>query len=107
MTADELAERIGTLTADLQRLAAEEVRADIATEIEHRYLGKPGRSRAVYRDATPEDCVLLELRDNPALRDDPALRECAARIEEHGITPDFRAGILFAVRLLADPEFDY
>lgn len=107
MTADELAEQITTLTTDLQRRTAEEVRAEIATEIEHRDLGKPGRSRAVYRDATPEDCLLLELRENPALQKDPILRAYAARIEEDGMSEDFHAGVLFAGRLLTDLEFEY
>ncbi|WP_280460903.1 hypothetical protein [Nocardia carnea] len=106
-TADELSEQIGALATDLQRRAAEEVRADIATAIEDQFLGRRGHGREIYRGAIPEDCVLLELSDNPVMQADPVLRAAATRIEEHGLTEDFRAGILFAVRLLADPEYDY
>ncbi|MGW4533519.1 hypothetical protein ACWEOI_21470 [Nocardia sp. NPDC004340] len=48
-----------------------------------------------------------ELTDNPVLQQIPALHALVDRFEDDGVSPDFRAGVLFAVKLLADPKFDY
>jgi hypothetical protein len=108
-SAAELAEGLAETAHEVRRRAAEEIRDDIAREIEDRYLGRPGTNRSVYAGRHPDDCVVEELADNPALQV-PVLQAALARFNDEdgdGITADFRAGVLFAVRLLADPDFDY
>ncbi|WP_330185977.1 hypothetical protein OHB26_39625 (plasmid) [Nocardia sp. NBC_01503] len=66
--------------------------------------------RSVYGGRLPEDCLFEELTNNPALAKVPELQAALARFDTDdgdGVTLDFRAGVLFAVRLLTDPDFDY
>lgn len=108
-SAADLAEEMADLAHEVRRRAAEEIRTDIAREIEDRYLGRPGMNRNIYAGRHPDDCVVEELADNPALRI-PVLQAALARFNDEdgdGVTADFRAGVLFAVRLLTDSDFDY
>lgn len=104
--ADELADELAVLGYTLRRKAANEVRAELAHEIEQWYLPLPGDDRTGYGGRTGDDCVLDELADNPVLQNLPLLQAVVGRFEKEGVSLDFRAGILFAVRLIADPVLD-
>ncbi|GAB4590335.1 hypothetical protein [Nocardia sp. IFM 10818] len=109
-SATQLADELADIAHEVRRRAADEVRADIAQEIEQRFLGRQGLDRSVYAGRHPDDCLLLELADNPALQKIPTLRAALQRFDDEdgdGVTADFRAGVLFAVKLFADPDFDY
>ncbi|GAB4590382.1 hypothetical protein [Nocardia sp. IFM 10818] len=109
-TAADLAEGLADTAREVCRRAAEEVRGEIAREIEDRFVGRPGMDRSVYASKHPDDCVTEELADNPALQKVPALQAALKRFDDEdgdGVSDDFRAGVLFAARLLADPDFDY
>ncbi|MEV6101078.1 hypothetical protein [Nocardia sp. NPDC051981] len=55
----------------------------------------------------PEDCLIEELTENPAMQAVPALAAAPERLDEDGVTDDFRAGVAFVIALLADPAFGY
>ncbi|WP_330186008.1 hypothetical protein OHB26_39465 (plasmid) [Nocardia sp. NBC_01503] len=109
-SATELADDLSDIAHEVRRRAAEEVRTELAREIADRFLGRPGQDRSIYGGRHPEDCLLEELADNPALAKVPELRAALERFDSddrEGVTPDFRAGILFAVGLLTDLDFDH
>ncbi|MEV6073424.1 hypothetical protein AB0L82_43340 [Nocardia sp. NPDC052001] len=106
-SAADLAEDLAGLGDEIRRRSGQETRAEIAREIEDRFLGRPGADRSVYAGRDPEDCLLLELTENPALTAVPELRAAHERFETEEVSDDFRAGVLFVVRLLTDPDFDY
>lgn len=105
-SAEELADDLAALAQELRRTAADEVRAEIAREIEQRFLTRTSDNRTTYI-GSPDDCLLEELTDNPVLQQVPALQALVDRFEDDGVSPDFRAGVLFAARLLGSPTFEY
>jgi hypothetical protein len=94
------------MAEEIQKAAVGETRKYVAMGIEDHLLKATGRR--TYGEMTPEESILEELRDCPTLRD-PRLQAALKRFEtnEDGVTDDFRAGLLMAVRLFADPEYDY
>lgn len=105
-TAGELADDLAAAAQELRQAAASEVRVEIAREIEHRFLERRGDDRTTYV-GSPDDCLIEELTDNPVLQEIPALKALADRFADDGVSPDFRAGVLFAARLVADAGFEY
>lgn len=105
-SAEELADDLAALAQELRATAAGEVRTEIAREIEQRFLTRTSDNGTTYV-GSPDDCLLEELTDNPVLQQIPALQALIDRFEDDGISPDFRAGVLFAAKLIADPGFDY
>lgn len=106
-SAEEMSEEIAVLIEDMREKAVRETRKDVADAIEEQFLGKPRVSRSMYNGASPDTCILEFLNDDyPPLAKERRLQGLLDRFNEDGITDDFRAGILFAVRLAADPEFE-
>lgn len=106
-SAGELADGLSAIGEEIVCRAVAETRRDLADGIEEYMLGRPRLSRAAYGEASPDDCVITALTEWPTLRKDAALRAVAARFEEDGVSSDFRAGVLFAVRLISDLEYEY
>lgn len=106
MSARKLVDELAGIGQEIYDRAQMEAREYVAREIEGRFLGWPGQDRRAHADRHPDDCLFEELTENPKLQV-AALREITERFERDGVSADFRAGVLFAVRLLADPDFDY
>src|SRR5690242_15238483 len=105
-SASDLAGELAELGEEIRRRAVAETRRDLAREIEEQFVGGPAVSRRTYGGASPDECVVEALGEVPTLRD-PRLESLRDRFEEEGVSADFRAGVLFVVRLMADPEYDY
>ena len=97
-TSSDLAAQIADLADDLQRLTVREVRTDLSNEIEDRFL----KGRRVSSD----DSVIEALTDFPTMKD-PRLQGLRQRFENDGVSDDFRAGLLFALRLVGDQVYEY
>uniref|UniRef100_UPI0037C5C900 hypothetical protein n=1 Tax=Amycolatopsis benzoatilytica TaxID=346045 RepID=UPI0037C5C900 len=107
-SASELADELAGLGEEIVKRATAETRKYVAQEIEEQFLGTPRAARKTYCGRTPDDCIMDALTDDEAASlKDARLQAVRERFEEDGPSDDFRAGILFAVRLFADPTFDY
>jgi hypothetical protein len=105
-SAADLVEELAGAGEEIRQRAVAETRKYVALELEEQFLGTARASRSTYGGANPDDCIVEALAEFSSLCD-PRLQAVRARFEEDGVSDDFRAGVLFAVRLLADPEFDY
>lgn len=105
-TSSDLAEELAGLGEEIRQRAIAETRKDIAEEVAAHFLGGPRVARRTYGGTSPDDCIVEALADFETLRD-PRLQSARDRFEEQGVSDDFRAGVLFAVRLFADPHYDY
>ncbi|GAB3916228.1 hypothetical protein ACFQ1S_20965 [Kibdelosporangium lantanae] len=103
-TSEDLVDEMTGMAAEIRRLAVAETRRDLAAGIEEHFLGTKS-SRKGYT-GTPDECVIEALDDFPTMRD-PRLLAIRERLATDGVTDDFRAGIVFALRLVADDEYDY
>ncbi|MGW6728713.1 hypothetical protein ACWF9G_22675 [Nocardia sp. NPDC055029] len=106
-SASELADELAGFGEEIRQRATDEARADISQHIREMFLGGPKIDRKGFGGATPADCVFEFLAEHPSLQKDPLLKAAAKRFDDNGISDDFRAGVLFACRLFADPNFDY
>ena len=107
-SASDLAEDLAGLGEEIVKRATAETRKYIALEIEEQFLGTPRASRKTYGGRHPDACIVEALEDTSAASmQDPRLQAALDRFVQDGPSDDFRAGILFAVRLFADPDFDY
>jgi hypothetical protein len=97
-TASSMVEDIADLAAKLEQAAGQETRTYLAREIENQFLG-------VSRPVT-DDCIIEALADYPSLTD-RRLQALRDRFVSEGVSEDFRAGLLFAVRLVADLDYEY
>jgi hypothetical protein len=104
--AEGLAGMVAGIGEDIQRAAIAETREYVAKAVENQFLQPTGRK--TYGGATPDECIVEMLREAP-LNEIPRLRQALQRIEDNGgeVSEDFRAGILMAVRLFADEDYDY
>lgn len=103
-SASDLVEDLAGLGEEILKRAIAETRSDVAAQVEDQFLGT--KNRKMYSGAAADDCIVSALADFPTMTDArlQALRE---RFETDGVSDDFRAGILFAVRLVADKDYDY
>ncbi|MGW6730218.1 hypothetical protein ACWF9G_30330 [Nocardia sp. NPDC055029] len=106
-SASELADELAGLGEEIRQRATDEARTDIAQHIRDMFVGGPKIDRKSFGGASPDACIHEFLDDHPSLQKDPLLKATAKRLDEDGINDDFRAGIAFACRLFADPDFDY
>lgn len=104
-TASDLEGQIASLAEDLRSLTIRETRTDIADGIKAQFLGSRRVSRTTFRGASPDDCILEALAD-PTFQDTP-LQALHERFSNDGVSDDFRAGIAFALRLVADQDYEY
>lgn len=104
--AESLAGMVAGLGEEIQSAAIAETREYVAKVIEDQFLQPTGRK--TFGGASPDQCIADMLREAP-LNKIPRLRDALARIEDNAmqVPEDMKAGILFAVRLFADPDFDY
>jgi hypothetical protein len=104
--AEGLAGMVAGIGEQIQQAAISETRTYVAKAIEEQFLQPTGRK--TYGGASADQCIVEMLREAP-LNEIPRLREALQRIEDNGgqVSEDMRVGILFAVRLFADPDFDY
>ncbi|WP_285509906.1 hypothetical protein, partial [Actinokineospora sp. NBRC 105648] len=63
--------------------------------------------RATFSGLSADDSVVETLRDGGPAMADPGLDGLAERFDVEGVSADFRAGILFAVRHMADLAYEY
>jgi hypothetical protein len=103
-TASDLVDELACLGEEIQKRTAAETRKDAASSIEDQFLGT--RSRALYCGSSADDCVVQALTEFPSLTD-RRLQGLAERFDAEGVSDDFRAGILFAARLIADKDFEF
>ncbi|MFE6925963.1 hypothetical protein ACFVAV_33470 [Nocardia sp. NPDC057663] len=106
-SASELADELAGLGEEIRQRATEEARKYVALAIEEMFLGGPKVNRKQFDNRSPEDCIFEFLEEQASLQSEPTLKAALNRLDESGISDDFRAGILFACRLFADPDFDY
>ena len=105
-TANDIADQIADLASQLQETTVAEVRTDLAEGIENHFLGRRGVSRTTYEGRSADDCVIDALADFPTLTD-KRLQALRDRFENEGVSDDFKAGLLFAIRLVADKGYEY
>ncbi len=102
----ELVDQVAVLAEEIGKQAVAETRRDVARQVEEHFLGGKNVSRTVYDGASPDDCIVYALGEYPTMTH-PDLTAAFVRFDADGVSDDFRAGILFAVRLFADSEYDY
>ncbi len=102
-TASGIADQIAGLAEKLQATATTEARTGLARHIEAHFLTETGR--AAFSNVAPDDSVTEALAWGTM--QDPRLQALRDRFETDGVSEDFRAGLLFALRLVADTEYDY
>ncbi|WP_280220662.1 hypothetical protein [Nocardia neocaledoniensis] len=106
-SASELVDELSGIGEELRQLAVDETRTYVARAVEEMFLGGPKIDRRQFDNRSPEDCIFEFLAEQASLQSEPTLKAALDRLDENGITDDFRAGILFACKLFADPTFDY
>ncbi|MFI7524531.1 hypothetical protein [Nocardia salmonicida] len=106
-SADELVDELAGRAEEIRQRATEEARIYIAKHMEELFLGGPKVSRHPFGGESPADCIYEFLADHPSLQKDALLTAAKVRFDEDMISEDFLAGVLFACRLFADPDFDY
>lgn len=104
ISAEEAANQIAELVEQVKTSSIADTREDAATAVEDHFLGRRGVSRSTYSGASPDECILDALATYPTLND-PRLSAALVRMAE-GVTEDFRAGLLMAVRLVGDHDYD-
>ena len=92
---------------DIRQRAVEETREYVARAVEEMFLGGPNVGRRQFDHRSPHDCIYEYLQDHETLQAEPSLKAALERFEDSYVTDDFRAGILFACKLFADPDFEY
>src|SRR5438445_344579 len=91
---------LGELAEAMRDRAIAETRRDVADALQERFLDQAGPSTC--GGASPDDCV-IEALDSMSDRQLKALRN---RFSDEGVSYDFRAGLLFAIRFTADPKWE-
>ncbi|WP_329073506.1 hypothetical protein [Amycolatopsis sp. NBC_01480] len=102
----DLVEQMAGLAEEIKTAAVNETRKYVAMGIEDHLI--KATDRQTYSGMTPDESIVEALREFPTLRE-ARLQAALKRFEanEDEVTDDFRAGLLMAIRLFADPEYDY
>lgn len=104
-TQDLIAELAG-IGQDIEDAAKHDVREYLAKGIENEFL-RADADRSTFEGQTPNERIEQALAEWPTMKA-ARLQAMLGRIKfDTGVTDDFRAGILFAVKLIADEEYDY
>ncbi|MFD8498000.1 hypothetical protein [Amycolatopsis sp. NPDC059657] len=104
-SASTLVESVAGLAEEIQKAAVAETREDVAQGIEEHFLRET--NRRTYGGKSADESIREALAEYPSLREVPQLQDALARFEGAEIPEDFRAGVLFAVKLVADLDYEY
>lgn len=102
---DTLTGSVESMATKIRDTAVSETRRDAADAIEEHFLQPSGRT--VYGGKTPDECILDVLTDDAP--DNPLagiarLAAAGERFRHDGVSEDFRAGLLMAVRLIGSVD---
>lgn len=107
-TASELAEGLADAVAgmgeQIRATAVAETRELMAAALESQFLQPSGREQ--FGGSTPDE-LIMQFLGEAEMAEIPRLRNALARFEEDGeVSEDFRAALLFAVRLIRDETYE-
>lgn len=105
-SASDLVNDLAGIGEQIQKAAIAETRKYVAQAVEDQFLQVTGRK--IYGGKGADEHIVEMLREAP-LNEIPRLRQALEHFEDNDgeVSEDFRAGILFAVRLFADEMYDY
>lgn len=102
-TADDVSEQIAELMEEFENKLRAETRRDCADELRDRFVD---RSHTKVSYPMPvQDQIIEALRIYKSLGA-AAFKGVADRYDEDGVPADFRLGLLFAINLLKDKDFE-
>lgn len=101
-TSQDLAEDIAGIAEQIRDRAIAETRKDVADSLKEQYLGDKRVPRSTFSGSSPDDCIIETLK----FMSDAQLKALHDRFSSEGVSEDFRAGLLFAIRLAGDPNYE-